>query len=365
MAKMNLMLILQIVPLQGQHLVDQYCTPNLEKLYKAEGRTQYKYINTFFTMETPAAKSYSNILSQLVGTQPVVMAPNALDIIAFRKQLGNAEPPVHTKKTSSTNRKRLADGSMEDLDSAARTIIHHKFPKKLMDKVDKRFDALPAKMTARQAYKHTETLHHLDPEDCRQKIYTPGPNGAKEYFTETIVDQGSINLQGVGEMGDLTIMPYCLEAFWNQTTGTDMAAFQTFWVKRLTGILSTKKHSAAANCMPKVQKEMDSMRADDHIKWDNTPRVGHAGSDCTSGGITIAKYSSRSNASTITAPSVSGAMENYSGGATSGDRPARVWKEWKCYCYGCAINLSQDMTQCPWKTKAAKFQEHNNQSYQC
>eukprot|EP00536_Pseudo-nitzschia_multiseries_P015371 jgi/Psemu1/42249/gm1.42249_g len=99
--------------------------------------------------------------------------------------------------------------------------------------------------------------------------YTPEPNGAKEYFADTIASKGSINLLAVGELGNLAVTTYYLESFIKSThdemidsTGTEMKVFKEFLVRCLMNFQSTKNHGARANYTTEVQDEMDNMRAD-------------------------------------------------------------------------------------------------------
>eukprot|EP00536_Pseudo-nitzschia_multiseries_P007105 jgi/Psemu1/16999/gm1.16999_g len=210
-------------------------------------------------MQSSATKSHDSMLNQLVGKQPVVVAPNTLDMIAFRKLLAKILAQCHHKnhdqtmgfsfpigkKTVYMERSEEREfpstpekltpptGNMmhQELDSAAWVIIHHKSPKMLIQEL---YTTLTLRITNRK--------------------YTPGPHGAKEYFTDTIDDQGSIHLLGVGEKE--------WEAS-SLTSESDIEAFQRFWVKQLMDILSTKKHRGAlTNYTAEVQEETGIMRSD-------------------------------------------------------------------------------------------------------
>eukprot|EP00536_Pseudo-nitzschia_multiseries_P010875 jgi/Psemu1/289345/fgenesh1_pg.348_\ len=160
-------------------------------------------------MKMMASKSHKNMLSQLVGDQPVVMTPNTLDNIGFRKELGNVlakcyhnnhdqnvgfpflidkekvylnrsgeenlpcklgKPVAPTGNMLQTAVWKMHEDQLKhckmyiELDSAAGAIIHHKFPKIFMYKVEKRSNTLLAKMTAQQAYNHIEGQHTGAPE---------------------------------------------------------------------------------------------------------------------------------------------------------------------------------------------------------
>eukprot|EP00536_Pseudo-nitzschia_multiseries_P011224 jgi/Psemu1/28239/gm1.28239_g len=220
------------------------------------------------------------------------MAPNTLDVPAFRLELGNALAKCyHINREQSVgfdflvNSKKIyfdwrggkdspakpgkpiaPIGTMMylELGLAAWILILKKFLKMLMDKLDKQFNALPATMTAQDAFKHIEDqvgikmakgeLYFTLTRKIANQKCTLGPNGAKEYITGMIANQNCIGLLGAGNLGNLAVITYYLEAF------SSMEELQTFWVKRLTGILSTKQHKA--HFTEEVKDELDSGWAD-------------------------------------------------------------------------------------------------------
>eukprot|EP00536_Pseudo-nitzschia_multiseries_P013043 jgi/Psemu1/33943/gm1.33943_g len=170
------------------------------------------------------------------------MALNSFDVISFRVVLlfsallaQQCHHKNHTKNVSFSfhiNDKADYIGRSKELDfltaptkpkaQAGIALIHQKFPKMLMDKVDKRSKALEAKMAARQACEHIE-------KSCRRS------------FRKSTHD----------EMMLIRLEKECQKA--SEGAGTNMEAFKVFWVRRrLTDIESTKEH----------KEKMDNMRAD-------------------------------------------------------------------------------------------------------
>eukprot|EP00536_Pseudo-nitzschia_multiseries_P001232 jgi/Psemu1/2825/gm1.2825_g len=284
-----------------------------------DGKKQTNYVNTFYSMEPATAQNQGNNPNRHLGVQLVVMVPNALDALAFRLELGNA---LVNKKiyldwsgggdipTKPDKPKAPADTTMlmEKLDSTSRddspgSIQTHQGPGE------------------HQKGKREALVHHIHQEDSKPEIY-PGPKWAKGVLrqhksrpeqhqppgaigsqnrsgrayklnrsgyqrnirpqqtgTSTGLQQLSLvsislafglisstatfkrKLTRVGELGNMMVTR--LEEEWktnSEARKASMEEFQTFWVKQLTDILSTKKHKVQAHYTEEIQEELGSVQ---------------------------------------------------------------------------------------------------------
>eukprot|EP00536_Pseudo-nitzschia_multiseries_P009617 jgi/Psemu1/23703/gm1.23703_g len=228
--------------------------------------------------------------------------------------------------------------------NSAQALILQKFVKMLMDELDKRFNALPAKMIAQEAFKHIKD--QVSTKKAKGELYTMLTR--KIANRNTVADKNSINLLGVGELGDLVVMTYCAEAFrksphdemtiiWLEeeqetnieATGVLMEEFQTFW---------------------EVQEEVGSIQAGvaylvsnqrDVVSTFNTSVMKSKPPPPASGEAGPPEWARALSAQVTALQATVHAKKAGNGPRTTsgGPQPARTWKQWKFYCYQCVHHI--------------------------